>query len=242
MNKLNDQFDIVVISLPERSDRRRDLRAQFDANGIEWSTVRIFDGIRTSSAAGFPTVGAHGCFLSHLAVLKDHIASTRPLLVCEDDLDLDPHFADRIGDVIAELQIIPWDLFFFGAHLCGQPVEHLAVRNPASKLSHLHMVAYRPEVLLRLTRYLDGLLNGTNETGLGPMHVDDAIALFRRDNPDVTTRVAIPPLGNQRASLSDIQERAWYDHIPVVRAITPGLRWVKNRLRGHGIWDRKPTA
>lgn len=242
MTDLSDHFRVEVISLPERADRRRDLRGQFEANGSDFARVHVFDAIRPDGAAGFPSVGAHGCFRSHLAVLRSHIGREGPLLVCEDDLDLDADFRSRIDPVLATLAQREWDLFFFGAHLCGQPMEHLAVRDPAAKLSHLHMVAYRPEVLPRLVAYLEAMLDRPAGDPRGPMHVDDAVALFRADHPDVVTRVAVPPLGHQRASPSDIQVRSWHDRTPFVRSLAAPSRAVLNWLRRRGILRHKPTA
>ena len=242
MTDLTTRFDIHVISLPARQDRRRALQAEFRRVGIDWSAVQIFDAIRPADAAGFPSIGAHGCFRSHLAVLKSHIGRTRPLLICEDDLQLDSAFAERIGDVSKALDGVPWDLFYFGAHLCGQPVEHLAVREPSAKLSQLHMAAYNPEVLPRLVVWLEAMLERSPGQPLGPMHVDDAIALFRRDNPDIVTRVAVPPLGHQRASPSDIQIRGWHDRVPLAGPLIRLLRGMKNWLRAQGLWRRRPTA
>jgi glycosyl transferase, family 25 len=38
----------------------------------------------------------------------------------------------------------------------------------------------------------------------GPMHVDGAYTTFRRNHPEFMTLAAIPSLGHQRASRSDI--------------------------------------
>lgn len=242
MTDLSDHFRVRVISLPERDDRRRELRRQFERNGCDFDRVEVFDAVRPRDDAGFPTVGAHGAFLSHSAVLREHIGRERPLLVCEDDLDLSLDFRSRIDGVLAALDTKPWDIFFFGAHLCGQPMADLAVRDPSAKLSHLHMAAYRPSVLPRLVAYLEAVRAREPGHPRGPMHVDDAIAFFRADNPDVVTRVAVPPLGHQRASPSDIQIRGWHDRVPGVRLLARPLRSVKNWLRRTGLVRHKPTA
>ncbi|MCI5210545.1 MAG: hypothetical protein D3910_17540 [Candidatus Electrothrix sp. ATG2] len=63
---------IYVINLPERVDRRREVTAALKRIGISFAPgkVELFPAIRPTEAAGFPSPGVRGCFLSHLSVLK----------------------------------------------------------------------------------------------------------------------------------------------------------------------------
>ena len=62
------------------------------------------------------------------------------------------------------------------------------------------------------------------------MHVDGAYNWFRRANPQFKTLLAIPELGFQRASRTDIHELRWYDRVPLFREGMASLRQVKNAL------------
>ena len=58
---------VVIINLPERIDRKREMQKQL-AN-VGWG-ADFFSAIRPTHPDGFESVGARGCFLSHLAVLR----------------------------------------------------------------------------------------------------------------------------------------------------------------------------
>ena len=66
---LSDGFEheTFVINLPYRTDRRSEM--QRELSRIGWN-AQFFPAIRPASAGSFSSIGAHGCFLSHLAVLK----------------------------------------------------------------------------------------------------------------------------------------------------------------------------
>jgi glycosyl transferase, family 25 len=113
---LTDFFDeIVVINLPERTDRRREIAHQFKKVGIDPEQVSFFPAIRPVDAGGFPSIGAP-CFLSHLALI-DRAAGRglNRLLICEDDLDFAEDFTARVSPVLSELAEIEWS-FFYGGH------------------------------------------------------------------------------------------------------------------------------
>ncbi len=84
-------FDaIYIINLPARTDRRSEMLEQFRRAGISEPETRLvfFEAVRPPDQGGFPTVGARGCFLSHLGVLKAAVAAGHSsILVLEDDLN-----------------------------------------------------------------------------------------------------------------------------------------------------------
>ncbi len=61
------------------------------------------------------------------------------------------------------------------------------------------------------------------------MHVDGAFSRFRADHPDVVTLAALPPLGYQRPSRTDIHALRFYDRWPVLRDIVDAFRRMKQR-------------
>ncbi len=62
----------LVINLPERKDRRRQITRELEAVGmpLEPGGVEIFPAIRPSEARGFPSRGVRGCLLSQLGILE----------------------------------------------------------------------------------------------------------------------------------------------------------------------------
>src|SRR4051794_38102594 len=80
-----------VINLRERTDRRREIERELARLALPSGWAEFLAAERPDSAAGFPSAGVRGCFLSHLAVLKDAHARGLPnVLVMEDDLTLSP--------------------------------------------------------------------------------------------------------------------------------------------------------
>jgi hypothetical protein len=71
---LLDYFDrIYVINLPARTDRKREMEEQLARIGLSFAHPRVslFAAIRPHEPGGFDTIGARGCFSSHLEVLRD---------------------------------------------------------------------------------------------------------------------------------------------------------------------------
>jgi GR25 family glycosyltransferase involved in LPS biosynthesis len=76
---------IFVINLEHRTDRRRAMEKELSKIG--WN-AEFFPAIRPAEAADFPSIGARGCFLSHLAVLRRASETeARRLILVEDDVN-----------------------------------------------------------------------------------------------------------------------------------------------------------
>jgi len=108
---------IRVVNLPSRSDRRREFAAQLMRIGLGFDhpQVSIFEAIRPDSLAGFPTLGARGCFLSHLEILRAaRDADVSSIAICEDDLDFSADFERRAPDLLETLAARDWDIFYGG--------------------------------------------------------------------------------------------------------------------------------
>src|SRR5689334_3561173 len=84
-----DIFDEVrIINLVDRDDRRREMSQQLERLGGISGNASFFEAHRPVSRGEFPSIGARGCFESHLAVLsgaRDSGAQT--LLLLEDDFE-----------------------------------------------------------------------------------------------------------------------------------------------------------
>lgn len=108
---------LVLINLPARTDRRAEFATQLRRIGLDYDTpgVQVFPAIRPDALAGFPTLGARGCFLSHLAVLRQAAEKDLPSVIfCEDDLDFAPQFLERLPSVMKALEQTSWDIFYGG--------------------------------------------------------------------------------------------------------------------------------
>jgi hypothetical protein len=199
-------FDVHVINLPARTDRRAEMKREMERIGHRWDDVHVFDAIRPDDAGPFPSVGARGCFLSHLAVLKK--AHGKPQLICEDDLKF-TRDRDLLINTIGDLDRSEWDIFYGGRQTEGA-----------------HMIAFHPRCIARLVAYLEAMLDRpAGDPAGGPMHVDGAYKWFSKE-PGIIVRHAMPPLGNQRRSRTDIHALKWHDRTPVVAQAVAALRRV----------------
>jgi hypothetical protein len=232
---LTDLFDrAYVINLPARADRRKSVARELRRAGMPLSPgrVEVFPAIRPDSAGRFPSIGARGCFLSHLMVLKkarDQLSGN--LLVLEDDLSLNPAFGDLEPEIAHQLAEADWDIVYFG-HRSGMNAQEGPVLVPCDGPVLLaHFVGYHRRVLGRLIEFLELLIaRPAGHPDGGPMHFDGALSTFRSQNPDVVTLLTWPMLGWQGSSRSDICDGNWFDRVPVLRELAGCARGVKRWL------------
>ncbi len=212
---LNDYFDqIHVVNLPERSDRRREMRAQLRSIHLQ---ADFFPAVRPPEVGDWPSLGARGCFLSHYQILKKaYLSGARNVLVLEDDLD----FASILPKLEHELLVAayeqPWDLLYPG-HVEELPeASELQLLPWQAPLMTTHFYAVNRPVMGRLLEFLELVQSRPAGHPLGgPQHYDGALSMFRAQNPEVRTLIAWPCLGHQRSSRSDINF-AWYDKLPLM--------------------------
>lgn len=222
-----------IVNLPERDDRRREMNAELKQAGLcaDGKRIRYFRAVRPADAGEFPSLGARGCFMSHLGILKEAIRDGLDnLLVMEDDLALDPHLLAAPEAMRRRLQEGNWDFAYFGH------VEHGAAgvapgwQETRQPLATTHFYALNGRVLRPLHDHLEACLQRPVGHPLGsPMHVDGAYSLFRMQHPDAVTLMATPSLGGQRSSRSDIFPNKWYDRLPLTRQLAGLARGFKNR-------------
>lgn len=235
--KVFDAFErIVVINLRERVDRRREMEAELRRAGIAAGDARLqfFAGIRPADAGLFPSIGARGCFDSHLGViseaLRDRLDS---VLVLEDDLALHPAACLAQPALVGRLARGDWDFAYPGHTLplgnAGDPAHWQETRRP---LVCAHFYGLHRRVLADLRDYLeDCRRRPPGHPDGGPMHVDGAYSMFRSRQPAVVTLIASPSLGGQRSSRSDITANRWFDRQPGVRLLAGLARKGKNLWR-----------
>jgi hypothetical protein len=230
------QFDgIYIINLPARSDRRDEMAEQLKRVGLSYESdnVILFEAVRPVDTGSFPTLGARGCFLSHLGVLEDaYKRGLDAVLILEDDCN----FSADCNNVLSELSHSSpengWDFFYGGTLTDGlslQSTKRFKIIPASQHLMGAHFLAIRGEVLPFLIDYFKAMLGrpGGHPEG-GPMHVDGAYSWFRAANPQYRTLLCEPSLAYQRSSRTDIHDNSWYDRLPVISTIVAFIRRIKN--------------
>lgn len=220
-SSLIEFFDrAYVINLPHRTDRRAAIERELERIQVFLPSNQavIFPGVRPTEPGPFPSIGARGCFLSHLSILKDaRNRGCKSVLIIEDDLCFPNSFTEKQRSAITQLSNREWDIVYLGhgeptittAPITFQPIFH--------HLQTTHFLGFNGRILDRLINFLEVMLERPAGHPLGgPMHVDGAYNTFREQNPDVITLLANPTLGFQRSSRSDIEGQKWFDDVPVL--------------------------
>ena len=229
-------FDHVrIISLPSRKDRRRSAVAQLamlDAS-IDGKALAFQDAVRPADAGDFETVGARGCFLSHLETIKAARQSgAAHLLILEDDVGFSRAERAAMPAAFAALSQQEWDVFYGGSPVqpSGSPLTPLA---PDTSLILAHFIAFSASAIDRLVPFLEAMIArppGSPEGG--PMHVDGAYNWFRKANPDLKAFAATPHVAHQTASRTDIHRLQGLDRVAALGPLLGLVRAGKNMLRG----------
>lgn len=217
---------IRILNLPHRVDRRREMLAELAKFGLaDDERVAFFAGSTAQDPGPFASAGEHGCYLSHLALLKQASAAGKRLLVLEDDCDFLPEAADCV---------LPdeWDIFY-GGYTAEDP-DDLANSN----MIGAHCMGYSPRAASAVAAYLEELLEpgfepdalavarGHYQPGVNPPF-DGAIVWFRRAHPEMKTVFA--QIAVQRSSRSDIASGTLLDR--AMPAVASAARKAKNWLR-----------
>jgi len=223
-----------IVNLPERLDRRRAMQLELKQAGlrIDGDRIRYFRAVRPAEAGAFPSLGARGCFMSHLGIIKQALHDgLEKVLIMEDDLSLDRRCLQAPADMVARLQRGDWDFAYLGHVETLEQQATVRWQQYDAPLATTHFYALNHRVLRRLDDYLEACLQRPpGHPDGGPMHIDGAYSLFRQHNPDIVTLMANPSLGGQRSSRSDIFPNRWYDRMPLTRQLATLARGIKNRL------------
>ena len=228
---------IYVVNLPDRTDRRREIRRQFTRVGWDPDDPQItyFDAVKPVDQGAFPSVGARGCFMSHLGVLTAAgDAGFASVAIFEDDLDFADDFAQRVDAVSTALADRDWRIFYGGYHLetSLSRDDIVTAVTPDTVLRTTHFVCFRSDAIARARDYLTAMLSRpAGDAAGGPMHVDGAYHWFRRAHPSLNCYAATPPLGHQRPSKSDIASGRWFDRAPALSHAVAALRRIKRIMR-----------
>lgn len=228
---LTDYFDqIRIVNLPMRQDRRREVIEQLEKIGLHIGVndVAFFEAVRPSDAAGFPNIGARGCFLSHLQILKEAVAGNcQRVLILEDDVNFVDKFSAGLPDLLKALEHWQWDICYLGHAFAASSQKPSGFSYCSEPIQTSHAYAVNGQALPVLIDYLETVLSREPGHPLGgPMHYDGALSMFRAQNPHIQTLILTPPVVYQRPSRTDIHDLAFYDRLP-------GLRQLANWARRH---------
>lgn len=224
---------IRVVNLAYRTDRLREVGGELAKLGLAFGdgvTAR-FDAVRPNDAGAFPTIGARGCFLSQLGVLREaRDAGAETVLLLEDDVAFDAAQCAALPAVLTALDARDWAIVYGGSDVPGEPRDGLVEVAAETEILLAHFIAFRRAAIVALVPYLEAMLaRPADSPAGGPMHVDGAYNWFRRDHPALRTFAAKPGIAHQRASRTDIHALRTIDRVPVVRDAVQLLRRLKRR-------------
>jgi glycosyl transferase family 25 len=216
---------IYVINLEHRADRRVAIQKQLSRIG--WH-ADFFSAIRPESATNFPSIGARGCFLSHVAVLKKaQNRGVQQLVILEDDVNFAPSFSERWNFSMSALENKEWSIFYPG-HLLNDLPAGLQRISPSVGVRCTHFMVINGHAISTLIRGLETILSRPAGHPLGgPMHVDGAYSTIRLQDHSLTTYVYFPALGYQRPSRTDVANLKWFDRIGMLAPIISIARRLK---------------
>jgi glycosyl transferase family 25 len=232
--RLLDVFDhVFVINLPERTDRRKQAEGELRRLAGELpSKVSFLAAARPNTRAGFESVGAHGCFASHLLALRQaRAAGMERVLVLEDDFRCTRTLLKHQGAFSELVLARDWDLLWLGHDLSLAPAEFPVLASAHQSFGLSHGYAVQSACLDDLVPFLEAML--MREPGHpegGPMHYDGALATYRARRPERPFLLTRPSLLKQRMTSSDITARPW-DRLPLLRHSLEALRALRGRLR-----------
>lgn len=219
-----------VINLIDRKDRRFEMADQLSRVGWE---AQFSASERPSTAAGFPSAGARGCFLSHLEMLKRGRTVGGHVLIMEDDLNFVSDFVSQWSAAYDKLQLNDWSVFYPG-HTIENAPRGISYVKPNTGIMCAHFIMFNESAVDAIIQGLETILLRPPGHPLGgPMHVDGAYSTIRCQNPNLKTFAYSPSLGRQRSSRSDIAALSFYDRMRGLRPIVSRLRRFKNILQGN---------
>jgi hypothetical protein len=235
-------FDAAyIINLKHRTDRREEMNEQLESIGFSLSSlcVHLFEAVKPTELAGFESLGAHGCFMSHLGVLQDaKQRGYKSILILEDDVNFVKDFIEKAKPVFDDLSKKNWSIFYGGYKIFttidGIDKAPVCMVDESVGIQLAHFVAFKGSVIAPLASYLEEMCkrpSGSKEGG--PMHVDGAYFWFRNsgENPKkYNTFISSFQLGCQRSSRTDIHHLRWFDTTPVFNHVVALLRKLKNVL------------
>lgn len=223
-----DSIARYVINLRDRSDRRFEMENQLARIGWE---AQFLEAVRPDGAGDFPSIGARGCFLSHLAALRQGRNENSHVLIMEDDLNFKSEFAYLWRGACEALEKTNWSIFYPAHLLQDIGKEGLQELDREQPIICAHFVLFNKNAISTVIGGLEDILSRQPGDPLGgPMHVDGAYSTIRAQNPLLSTFIYVPSLGYQRSSRSDIAALKAFDRVTILRPLVIIARKIKQEL------------
>jgi hypothetical protein len=180
MHPLEYFQQIYIINLAQRADRRKEMDAQLQRIGLSLKhpLVHLFEAVRPDTAGGFPSIGARGCFFSHLNILREAREQKQErVLILEDDLNFANDFVTRIDIIIGDLRQRDWGMFYGGYRATqdgsASADNGLSTVPPQQGIQTTHFVALQQPAISAAVPFLEAMLTRQpGDPNGGPMHVD----------------------------------------------------------------------
>lgn len=216
---------VYIINLPERTDRRAETRQELRAIGIDPNDPRVqfFEATRPDEKGDFPTIGARGCFLSQLRLLKHaRDQGHERVWILEDDVHFNARWSAVEESLVEQLRAQPewWFAYLGHGEKSGGDARAAppVLRRSDSGMQCLHCIGVQRAAFQPLIDFLEACLSrplGHPEGG--PMHVDGAYHHLIAGTSQALTLVCHPGMATQRPSRTDIHELGLLDRLPVAR-------------------------
>ena len=237
MSDLLDYFGAAyLINLPERKDRLKAASKELARGGwaLGSGPLRLFAARRYTDRAAFPSPEIRGCFQSHLECIRAALRQgKKSVLMIEDDFALTSAIGKLTPSIISQLETMRWDFCYLGHEYTGPiPLANFQTTEVKftpynAEIRTTHCYAVNGRIFFRLVAHLDRVAGGVEgDQEYGPMPIDGAFNIFRRDNPDIQTLIAQPKISWQLSSRSDITPRS-FDKIQWLRPVLTTLRNAK---------------
>jgi glycosyl transferase family 25 len=236
---LLDTFEAIrIINLRAREDRRREVMAEFARLGlaVDGDRIRFHNASRFDCAHPFPSVGARGCFHSHLAVLEEaRLNRFENVLIFEDDCDFIGSIEDALGVALNALREKDWKLFFGGHEELECDESHpepIQLIRPGSWICGAHFVAIQRKAIELIVPFLHDEIERLAIDPIGGSRgVDAAYSRFGERFSNLHYFAAWPKLGYQRPSRTDISKPSIFDRTPGVNLFIVPARRLKRYLK-----------
>ncbi len=223
-------FDsLFVINLRTRTDRRKEIEEQLAQIGLTFNdtTVRLFDAERPTTPGPWTSIGARGCFMSHLGIIQTaQRESLESIAIIEDDMDWTTDFLSSPSDTISQIAKDNWSYLHGGTtgNIVSSQVPKAMPVAPKAHLHASHFIGLRGRALELIGDYLVSMTERPREDPKGgPMPIDGAYHWFRSDHPELVGAVCTPGIAAQRSSKSDITPKV-HDRIPGVSTLASAFR------------------
>lgn len=204
---------VNIINLKRRTDRKAHVEKMLQSHQLDAEKVQFFEACEPLDAGKWPSIGAKGCFESHLNVLKKaDQTNADAVLILEDDALFDNDWNTEFPKLLLRIQ--NEDFVYVGHQLPPLGGElRIIPRGDESLNTHCYIVKKR--VLKPLIAFLEEVKEREEGHPLGgPQHYDGAIKTFFDQNVNFHAGRSSKSLCSQYSNTSDVTP-SWMDRFPI---------------------------